>query len=81
MYENYTRQSLQTKRYRELLDSAICIFNPNKAFLIENIWQTGFSYKSKKNSNQQFYITEDYLLEFIKLKQQLSDKLHSLRGY
>ena len=37
MYENYTRQALPTKRYRELLGSAICVFNSNNAFIIENI--------------------------------------------
>ena len=37
MYENYTRQSLPTKYYRELLGSAICVFNSNNAFIIENI--------------------------------------------
>ncbi len=37
MYETYTRQSLPTKQYRELLGSAICVFNSNNAFIIENI--------------------------------------------
>lgn len=37
MYESYTRQSLPTKQYRELLGSAICVFNSNNAFIVENI--------------------------------------------
>lgn len=37
MYEEYTRQSLPTRRYRELLGSAICVFNSNNGFIIENI--------------------------------------------
>ena len=37
MYESCTRQSLPTKQYRELLGSAICVFNSNNAFIIENI--------------------------------------------
>ncbi len=37
MYEKYTRQSLPSKRYRELLGSAICVFNSNNAFIVENI--------------------------------------------
>lgn len=37
MYEDYSRQSLPTKRYRELLGSAICVFNSNNGFIIENI--------------------------------------------
>lgn len=34
-----------------------------------------------KDGNIQFEITEEYLLEFIKLNEQLSDKLCELRGY
>ena len=37
MYERYTRQVLPTREYRELLGSAICVFNSNNAFIIENI--------------------------------------------
>ncbi len=37
MYEEYTRQSLPNRQYRELLGSAICVFNSNNAFIIENV--------------------------------------------
>lgn len=37
MYEPYTRQALPAKNYRELLGSAICVFNSNNSFIIENI--------------------------------------------
>lgn len=37
MYENYTRQSLPSRKYRELLGSAVCVFNSNNSFVIENI--------------------------------------------
>ena len=37
MYESYTRQSLPSKEYRELLGTAICVFNSNNAFIIENV--------------------------------------------
>ncbi|WP_026632619.1 hypothetical protein [Dyadobacter alkalitolerans] len=37
MYEDYTRQALPSKEYRELLGTAICIFNSNNQFIIENI--------------------------------------------
>ena len=37
MYENYTHQSLPSKQYRELLGSAICVFNSNNALIIETI--------------------------------------------
>lgn len=40
MYENYTRQSLPTKEYRELLGSALCVFSSNNSFIIENIIRT-----------------------------------------
>lgn len=37
MYENYTKQALPSKSYRELLGSALCVFNSNNTFIIENI--------------------------------------------
>ena len=37
MHESYTKQSLPTKEYRELLGTALCVFNSNNGFLIENI--------------------------------------------
>ena len=37
MYEEYTRQSLPDRKYRELLGTAICVFNSNNSFIIENI--------------------------------------------
>lgn len=37
MYENYTRQALPNRYYRELLGSALCVFNSNNSFIIENI--------------------------------------------
>lgn len=37
MYEEYSRQALPEKDYRELLGSAICAFNSNNAFIIENV--------------------------------------------
>ncbi len=40
MYENYTRQALPSKTYRELLGTAICVFNANNAFIIENVLNT-----------------------------------------
>ena len=36
MYESYTRQSLPPESYRELLGTALCVFNSNNAFVIEN---------------------------------------------
>lgn len=37
MNENYTKQALPSKEYREMLGSAICVFNSNNNFIIENI--------------------------------------------
>ncbi len=144
MYENYTRQALPEKHYRELLGTALCVFNSNNAFIIETILRLDISgkydwyhltdlesgklkpsvhnviatkcgsevedlfaelverrnriihsYRITNSSNQQvlatktlikdgntqFEITEDYLLEFIKLNDKLSSMLHNLRGY
>ena len=141
MYENYTRQSLPTKEYRELLGSAICVFNSNNSFIIENIlredggriysWydlidKTSGQLKAaindtittkagseiaqifsdlvdkrnriihsfqitnddkeqilatKDKQHNQFVITKEYLLDFIKGNEVLSDKLYTFRGY
>ena len=110
MYENYTRQSLPTKEYRELLGSAICVFNSNNSFIIENILRAGseiaqiFSdlvdkrnriihsfqitnddkeqiLATKDKQHNQFVITKEYLLDFIKGNEVLSDKLYTFRGY
>lgn len=43
MYENYTRQSLPTKDYLELLGIALCVFSSNNGFIIENIIKTDSS--------------------------------------
>lgn len=40
MCEAYTRQSLPTKVYRELLGCALCVFSSNNGFIIENILKT-----------------------------------------
>lgn len=40
MYESYTRQALPSKNYRELLGTALCVFNANNSFIIENILRT-----------------------------------------
>lgn len=36
MYEEYTRQALPSKKYRELIGTALIVFNANNSFLIEN---------------------------------------------
>lgn len=144
MYESYTRQSLPERHYRELLGSALCVFNSNNAFIIHTIlrcddlnkydWYHLIDLESGKlkgsvhetitarcgdeiellfvrlidmrnrifhsyritnkhgeqvlatkekvrDGNEQFEITEEYLLKFIQLNEKLSDKLHALRGY
>ena len=128
MYEPYTRQSLPSKEYRELLGSALCVFSSNNGFIIENIIHTsnvydwynlidlesgklkksiadtisrntgnriihGFRITSKqgeqilatktrkKDGNIQFEITKEYLLDFIKKNEELSDMLYKYRGY
>lgn len=143
MYENYTKQSLPTKEYRELLGTALCVFSSNNGFIIENIIKTddsfnwfklidkesgllrkdisetiskkcknkeiedlffeivnmrnriihGFRITSKsgeqvlatktrvKDGNNQFQITNEYLMDFIKKNERLSELLHQYRGY
>jgi hypothetical protein len=146
MYENYTTQSLPSREYRELLGSAICVFNSNNTFIIENIlhqdhynkynWHNLIDSVSGRlidpikhtittNSNNEIsdlfnriiqirnriihsfqvtapdgitndadnqilatkykegnqeYIDEKFLLNFIKMNEDLSNKLHELRG-
>lgn len=141
MYEKYTRQSLPSKKYRELLGSSITVFNSNNSFIIENylkittnnifdwyslIDMTSGRLKnsikseinnasnlkimekfdaliekrnrivhsfqitdtdgeqrlaSKDKNHVQFVITEDYLYQFIKENEELSEMLHKLREY
>ena len=143
MYERYSRQSMPEKHYRELLGSAISVFNQNNSFIIENILRNDgartynwydlidlecgkikvkvkeiitskfgdeaeklfselitmrnriiHSFQITKDGHQilatkvlqkdggdQFVITEDYLLDFIKQNEKLSDLLHEIRGY
>ena len=147
MYESYTRQALPSKKYRELIGTAICVFNSNNSFVIENILradQTGkyewhklidetsgdlapaikktitassnttisklfgeiiairnriaHSFQieapagitdnpndqilaTKYKDGRQEIITEEYLLNFINLNQELSTKLHQFRGF
>lgn len=144
MYEDYSNQALPSKDYRELLGSALCVFNANNSFVIENIindkeydtfnWHqlidkesgqlkseiektiskgydnniaTLFSEvvemrnriihsfqitdksgeqvlatKNKiKKGNEQFVITQEYLLDFIKKNEILSNALHEFRGF
>ena len=140
MCESYTRQDKKKKKYRELLGSAVCVFNSNNAFVIENILHTNntdydwysltdnlsgsliasvkatitkkagkeiedlfselvemrnriihsfqvtyegeqvLATKTKVNKgNKQFIITEEYLLDFIKKNERLSDLLNDYR--
>ena len=141
MYEKYTRQSLPSKKYRELLGSSITVFNSNNSFMIENYLkiETSNSFDwyslidmtsgrlknsvqseikkasnlkimekfeelvekrnrivhsfqitdidgeqrlaSKDRNHVQFVITEDYLYQFIKENEELSEMLHKLSGY
>ena len=44
MYESYTHQSLPSKYYRELLGTALCVFNSNNNFVIENFLNDSVKY-------------------------------------
>lgn len=137
----YSRQALPTREYRGLLGSAICVFNSNNSFIIENIlredqldcydWYELIDRTSgqllepiketitqkagteianlfleliqirnrivhsfqitatdgnqklatKYIDHRQEVITEEFLLNFIKLNEKLCLKLHDFRGY
>ena len=143
MYENYTKQSLPTKEYRELLGSALCVFSSNNEFIIENIINTNSQYNwydlidkesgrlknsiadtisrktgnkeieklfseivdmrnriihgfmitskqgeqilatktRKKDGDFQFEISVEYIMDFIRKNDELSDMLHEYREY
>ncbi len=141
MYEDYTRQSLPSREYREKLGSALCVFNSNFGFIVENILNSSpndsdnwydlinlpgsklqkrmqhsalskrndiielfasivlkrnriihsFRITNKKGEQslatleketlEQYEITEEILLEFIKDNEHLSDLLHEFRGF
>lgn len=140
MYEDYTRQAVPERHYRELVGTAVTVFNSNNSFIIENIlritvdkysWHTLIDYTSgrlnnevknvleecshqnivelfselismrnriihsfqitnssgkqvlatKEKSGNQFEITEEYLMQFIKKNEQLSLMLHEFRGF
>ena len=72
MYEEYTHQSLPSKRYRELLGSAICVFNSNNAFIIETILRLDIA-----NDFDWYNLTD---LEAGKLKQTLHEVISSKCG-
>lgn len=42
--EKLTRQSLPSEQYRILLGTALCVFNSNNSFVVENILRTDNSY-------------------------------------
>lgn len=137
MYEKYTLQAVPSPTYRELLGTAICVFNSNNQFIIEiylsienskswydlNDQMSGKVLESikpmlvkdgddsipelyanliqkrnriihsfqitngseqllrtKDKLNNQYNITEQYLLDFIHENQVLSNLLHNFRG-
>ncbi|WET42419.1 selenium binding protein [Citrobacter enshiensis] len=148
MYEDYSHQSVPSKKYRELIGTAVCVFNSNNGFIIENILRidTDENYSwyeltdrtsgrllnpikntisnavgdsisqlfselvevrnrivhsfritapegmssdgddqilstKHKNSDKTDIITEEYIMDFIRKNDELSSKLHELRGY
>lgn len=140
MYEDYTRQAVPERYYRELVGTAVTVFNSNNSFIIENIlritvdkysWHTLIDYTSgrlnnevknvleecshqniielfselismrnriihsfqitnssgkqvlatKEKNGNQFEVTEEYLMQFIKKNEQLSLMLHEFRGF
>ena len=87
LYSADQRLILSSKCGTEIEDLFVTIVNMRNriihSFRItdENGEQILATKEKVKDGNHQFHITEEYLLEFIGLNQQLSDKLHNLRGY
>lgn len=79
MYEDYTRQSLPSRRYLELLGSAVCVFNSNNGFIIENVLRLDIAgeydwYKlTDKTSGQLLEISEKCGDEIKNLFEELKD--------
>lgn len=70
MYEYYTRQSLPTREYRLKLGTALCVFNSNNGFIIENIIGT--------DSSMDWYTLIDK--ESGKLKRAIADTITKKSG-
>lgn len=64
MYEEYSRQALPSKKYRELLGTAVCVFNANNAFIIENVLTN--DKPGQYNWHQLIDLTSGRLLEPVK---------------
>ncbi len=47
MYEDYTHQAVPSKEYRELLGTALYVFNSNNSFVIENILKAAVTPEEK----------------------------------
>lgn len=67
MYEQYSKQALPSKSYRELLGAAVCVFNSNNAFLIENIlrFDIGGEYSWHKLMDQTSGTLGDQIIDTI----------------
>lgn len=64
MFEEYSRQALPSKKYRELLGTAVCAFNANNAFIIENVLTN--DKPGQYNWHQLIDLTSGRLLEPVK---------------
>ena len=68
MYEDYTRQAVPERHYRELVGTAVTVFNSNNSFIIENIlritvdkysWHTLIDYTSGRLNNEVKNVLEE----------------------
>lgn len=69
MYEDYTRQAVPERHYRELVGTAVTVFNSNNSFIIENIlritvdkysWHTLIDYTSGRLNNEVKNVLEEF---------------------
>lgn len=75
MYETYTRQALPEKKYRELVWTAICVFNSNNSFIIENYLRTTIS---TKNRHQLIDLESWKLLNLLRKESSLTEQIITL---
>ena len=69
MYRSYTRQSLPTNEYLELLGIALCVFSSNNGFMIENIIKTDDSISWYELVDLESGNLKNYISETISIKE------------
>lgn len=87
MYESYSRQALPERQYREYLGSALCVFNSNNSYIIENILRNDQSGKlfwydliDKRSSKHKKVVKETITKQFGPAVEQLFSNIIDKRN-